>query len=67
MIEGIFGLPPDWWCRSAAPNFNYQFRVVAAISLWAATKVASIAELAQHARLLTETADRISGRFGAMA
>lgn len=51
----------------AAPIFDYQSKIIAALSLWAPTKVASVGDLAQHARLLTETADRISGRFGAMA
>lgn len=53
-------------CGIAAPVFDYQSKIIAALSLWAPTKVASIDALEQHASLLLETAERISQRFGAM-
>jgi DNA-binding IclR family transcriptional regulator len=54
-------------CGIAAPIFDYQSKIIAALSLWAPTKMASISDLTQHAALLTKTADIKSGRFGAMA
>lgn len=51
----------------AAPIFDYQSRIIAALSLWAPTKLASIDELKTKIPLLTEAAHAISARFGAMA
>ncbi|WP_417210413.1 IclR family transcriptional regulator [Antarctobacter sp.] len=51
----------------AAPVLDYQSKIIAALSLWAPTNVASIESLLPHVPVLKETAALISARFGAMA
>ena len=50
----------------AAPIFDYQSRVVASLSLWAPTKLATSDDLIRYAGELVEVADDISRRFGSM-
>jgi len=50
----------------AAPIFDYQSRIIAALSLWAPTKLATVDDLMTKAPLLAATAAGISARFGAM-
>ncbi|KHQ51711.1 IclR family transcriptional regulator [Mameliella alba] len=53
-------------CGIAAPIFDYQAKIIAALSLWAPAKKATISDLEKQAPALTHAADRISSRFGAM-
>jgi len=51
----------------AAPVFDYQSGIIAAISLWAPSKLASLKQVEAHAADLLTLASNISARFGAMA
>lgn len=50
----------------AAPVFDYQSNIIAAISLWAPSKLASLKTVESHAANLLDAASAISARFGAM-
>lgn len=51
----------------AAPIVDYDNRIMAALSLWTLTRLASLEELKAKSPLLLETAAKISARFGSMA
>lgn len=54
-------------CGIAAPVFDYDRRILAAISLWTPLRNASLEELLECAPLLLEVTNEFSARFGQMA
>lgn len=50
----------------AAPIVDYDNRVLAALSLWTLTRLASLEAIKEEAEVLMQTASQISARFGSM-